>query len=107
MTIAIIGNPNTGKSTLFNVLSGGNAHIGNFPGVTVEKKVGSVTWEGRQIDLVDLPGTYSLAPRSIDEMLAVDILLGRQKRRSLTRCHYLYCGCIQSGTKPLPVQSGS
>ncbi|QDV52530.1 ferrous iron transport protein B [Gimesia fumaroli] len=79
MTIAIIGNPNTGKSTLFNLLSGGHAHIGNFPGVTVEKKVGSVTWEGRQIDLVDLPGTYSLAPRSIDEMLAVDILLGRQK----------------------------
>mgnify|MGYP002629498583 CR=1 FL=1 len=79
MTIAIIGNPNTGKSTLFNQLSGGHAHIGNFPGVTVEKKVGSVTWEGRQIDLVDLPGTYSLAPRSIDEMLAVDVLLGRQK----------------------------
>lgn len=79
MTIAIIGNPNTGKSTLFNHLSGGHAHIGNFPGVTVEKKVGSVTWEGRQLDLVDLPGTYSLAPRSIDEMLAVDVLLGRQK----------------------------
>ncbi|MDF1744379.1 MAG: FeoB small GTPase domain-containing protein [Gimesia sp.] len=79
MTIAIIGNPNTGKSTLFNLLSGGHAHIGNFPGVTVEKKVGSVIWEDRQIDLVDLPGTYSLAPRSIDEMLAVDVLLGRQK----------------------------
>ncbi len=79
MTIAIIGNPNTGKSTLFNQLSGGHAHIGNFPGVTVEKKIGSVTWEGRPIDLVDLPGTYSLAPRSIDEMLAVDVLLGRQK----------------------------
>lgn len=79
MTIAIIGNPNTGKSTLFNLLSGGHAHIGNFPGVTVEKKVGSVNWEGRSIDLVDLPGTYSLAPRSIDEMLAVDVLLGRQK----------------------------
>ncbi|WP_232107227.1 ferrous iron transport protein B [Gimesia alba] len=79
MTIAIIGNPNTGKSTLFNLLSGGHAHIGNFPGVTVEKKVGSVTWGDRQIDLVDLPGTYSLAPRSIDEMLAVDVLLGRQK----------------------------
>lgn len=79
MTIAIIGNPNTGKSTLFNLLSGGHAQIGNFPGVTVEKKVGSVTWEGHQIDLVDLPGTYSLAPRSIDEMLAVDVLLGRQK----------------------------
>lgn len=79
MTIAIIGNPNTGKSTLFNHLSGGHAHIGNFPGVTVEKKVGSVTWDGRNIDLVDLPGTYSLAPRSIDEMVAVDVLLGRQK----------------------------
>lgn len=83
MTIAIIGNPNTGKSTLFNHLSGGRAHIGNFPGVTVEKKVGRVTWDDRQIDLVDLPGTYSLAPRSIDEMLAVDILLGRQKEVSL------------------------
>ncbi len=82
MTIAIIGNPNTGKSTLFNHLSGGHAHIGNFPGVTVEKKVGSVTWDGRHIDLVDLPGTYSLAPRSIDEMLAVDILLGRQREVS-------------------------
>ncbi|WP_145451342.1 ferrous iron transport protein B [Gimesia panareensis] len=79
MTIAIIGNPNTGKSTLFNLLSGGHAHIGNFPGVTVEKKVGHVRWEGRELDLVDLPGTYSLAPRSIDEMLAVDVLLGRQK----------------------------
>lgn len=79
LTVAIIGNPNTGKSTLFNHLSGGHAHIGNFPGVTVEKKVGSVTWDGRSIDLVDLPGTYSLAPRSIDEMVAVDVLLGRQK----------------------------
>lgn len=79
MTVAIIGNPNTGKSTLFNSLSGGHAHIGNFPGVTVEKKVGTVRWEGREIELVDLPGTYSLAPRSIDEMVAVDVLLGRQK----------------------------
>jgi ferrous iron transport protein B len=79
MNIAIIGNPNTGKSTLFNLLSGGHAHIGNFPGVTVEKKVGHVRWEGRELDLIDLPGTYSLAPRSIDEMLAVDVLLGRQK----------------------------
>ena len=80
MTVAIIGNPNTGKSTLFNLLSGGHAHIGNFPGVTVEKKVGHVRWEGRELDLVDLPGTYSLAPRSIDEMVAVDVLLGRQKQ---------------------------
>ncbi|WP_437184885.1 ferrous iron transport protein B [Planctomicrobium sp. SH668] len=79
LTIALIGNPNTGKSTLFNALTGGNARIGNFPGVTVEKKLGSLVHHGRQINLVDLPGTYSLAPRSADEMVSVDVLLGRQQ----------------------------
>lgn len=78
LTVALIGNPNTGKSTLFNALAGMRSRIGNFPGVTVEKKVGRVEWDGRQIDLVDLPGTYSLAPRSLDEMVSVDVLLGRQ-----------------------------
>ena len=78
LTVAILGNPNTGKSTIFNGLAGVNARIGNFPGVTVEKKVVRVTWGGQTVDLVDLPGTYSLSPRMIDEMLAVDVLLGRQ-----------------------------
>ena len=78
LTVALIGNPNTGKSTLFNALAGMRSRIGNFPGVTVEKKVGRVEWDGNQIDLVDLPGTYSLAPRSLDEMVSVDVLLGRQ-----------------------------
>lgn len=77
LTVALIGNPNTGKSTLFNALAGMKSRIGNFPGVTVEKKVGRVRWEERTIDLVDLPGTYSLAPRTLDEMVSVDVLLGR------------------------------
>ncbi len=76
--VAMIGNPNTGKSTLFNALSGLRTRVGNFPGVTVEKKVGRVAWNEFQIDLIDLPGTYSLAARTPDEMVAVDVLLGRQ-----------------------------
>jgi ferrous iron transport protein B len=79
LKIALIGNPNTGKSTLFNALSGLQSHVGNYPGVTVEKKIGRMRWEGRQVQLVDLPGTYSLAPRTMDEMVAVNVLLGRQK----------------------------
>jgi len=78
LTVVLIGNPNTGKSTLFNSLSGFRALTGNFPGVTVEKKIGRTNCGDRAVDLVDLPGTYSLAPRTIDEMVAVNVLLGRQ-----------------------------
>ncbi len=77
-TIALIGNPNTGKSTLFGALSGLRQRVGNYPGVTVEKAVGQFPHVGRRWMLVDLPGTYSLAPRSPDEMVAVDVLLGRR-----------------------------
>lgn len=79
LTIAVIGNPNTGKSTLFSALTGMHARIGNYPGVTVEKKVGSIEHNGTTLQLVDLPGTYSLSPRSLDEMVSVDVLLGRQQ----------------------------
>ncbi|MCA9090027.1 MAG: ferrous iron transport protein B [Planctomycetaceae bacterium] len=75
---ALIGNPNTGKSTLFNALSGLNVRTGNFPGVTVEAKFGKTQHDNRTIQLIDLPGTYSLAPRSLDEMVAVDVLLGQK-----------------------------
>jgi ferrous iron transport protein B len=88
VTVALIGNPNTGKTTLFNALTGLRMRVGNYPGVTVETKKGQMTCpdpragasglSGRSFALVDLPGTYSLAPRSPDEMLAVDLLLGQQ-----------------------------
>ncbi|MGC8640575.1 MAG: ferrous iron transport protein B [Isosphaeraceae bacterium] len=77
LTVALIGNPNTGKSTLFGALSGIRQRVGNYPGVTVEKSLGEMEHAGRRWILVDLPGTYSLAPRSLDEMVAVDVLLGR------------------------------
>lgn len=76
-TVALIGNPNTGKSTLFSALAGVRQRVGNYPGVTVEKKIGQLTLGDCRCQLVDLPGTYSLAPRSPDEMVAVDVLLGR------------------------------
>ena len=78
ITIALLGNPNTGKSTLFSALAGVRQRTGNYPGVTVEKKIGHLQIDGRRLALVDLPGTYSLAPRSPDEMVAVDVLLGRR-----------------------------
>src|SRR5581483_11315132 len=78
LTVALIGNPNTGKSTLFGALSGVSQRVGNYPGVTVEKKLGQMTHGDRRWTVVDLPGTYSLAPRSPDEMVAVDVLLGRR-----------------------------
>ncbi len=82
LTAALVGNPNTGKTTLFNALSGLNQRVGNYPGVTVETKKGRMTCAGQAFDLIDLPGTYSLAPRSPDEMVAVDVILGAQKGES-------------------------
>jgi ferrous iron transport protein B len=76
-TVALVGNPNTGKSTLFNALCGLQQRVGNFPGVTVEKKYGRFTVGNRQIELIDLPGTYSLAVRSADELEVLDVLVGR------------------------------
>jgi ferrous iron transport protein B len=75
--VAVIGNPNTGKSTLFTALAGVRQRVGNYPGVTVEKKTGQLRHGEQVFELIDLPGTYSLAPRSPDEMVAVDVLLGR------------------------------
>jgi len=78
LTVALVGNPNAGKSTLFNALSGLRQRVGNYPGVTVELKKGQFAAGGVALDLIDLPGTYSLAARSPDEMVAVDLLLGRR-----------------------------
>ena len=78
LIVALVGNPNAGKSTLFNALSGLRQHVANYPGVTVEMKKGRLVHDGIHLDLIDLPGTYSLSARSPDEMVAVDLLLGRR-----------------------------
>ena len=78
LTVALVGNPNTGKSTLFNALCGLRQRVGNYPGVTVEKKQGYAKIGGGRFAVLDLPGSYSLSPRSPDEMVVVDVLLGRR-----------------------------
>ena len=78
LTVALLGNPNTGKSTLFSALAGIPTRVGNYPGVTVEEKLGRFVHRGREIELVDLPGTYSLTPQGPDEQVAIDVLHGRQ-----------------------------
>lgn len=75
LKVALVGNPNTGKSTLFNVLTGLNQKIGNFPGVTVDKKTGFCELpDGRRAEVIDLPGTYSLYPKSRDESIVFSVL---------------------------------
>jgi ferrous iron transport protein B len=73
--IALAGNPNAGKTTLFNNLTGARQHVGNYPGVTVEKKEGLYRFDGRQFNIVDLPGTYSLTAYSLEEVVARDFLI--------------------------------
>src|SRR3982074_2918755 len=78
MHLALVGTPNSGKTSLFNALTGSRQKVANYPGVTVERKEGSfVTPLGRQVSVVDLPGTYSLRGRSPDEEITRDMVLGR------------------------------
>ena len=79
LKIALVGNPNTGKTSLFNALTGLNQKVGNYPGITVEKKIGHCKLpDNQQAEIIDLPGTYSLNPSSEDEQVAVDTLINRQ-----------------------------
>ena len=75
LTIALAGNPNTGKSTVFNALTGSNQHVGNWPGKTVEKKEGFFEYRGLRFRVVDLPGTYSLSAYSLEEQIARDFIV--------------------------------
>src|SRR5436189_1631102 len=78
--IALVGNPNSGKSSLFNCLTGLNQKVGNFPGVTVDKKTGTASMgPGMNAGIIDLPGTYSLYPRRMDEWVSYKVLLGQDK----------------------------
>ena len=74
-SVAVAGQPNSGKSTLFNTLTGARQFVANYPGVTVEKRVGSFSHHGGRVTLVDLPGTYSLTSYSLEECVARDFLL--------------------------------
>ncbi|PVX28240.1 ferrous iron transporter B [Sphingomonas pokkalii] len=82
--VALVGNPNAGKSALFNALTGARQKVGNYPGVTVERHSGRMALpDGRPIELIDLPGAYSLDPASPDEQVTRDVLLGRQQGERL------------------------
>ena len=76
LTLALVGNPNTGKSTVFNLLTGLKQKVGNYPGITVERKTGNIQWNGFTHQVVDLPGTYSLNPKTVDERIAYQTLTG-------------------------------
>jgi small GTP-binding protein len=77
-TIALAGNPNSGKTTLFNNFTGARQHVGNYPGVTVEQKSGTYTHDGKRYHIVDLPGTYSLTAYSLEEVVARDYLVNEK-----------------------------
>lgn len=81
--IALAGNPNCGKTTLFNALTGSNQFVGNWPGVTVEKKEGKLK-KHKDVTIMDLPGIYSLSPYTLEEVVARNYLVGERPMRFLT-----------------------
>lgn len=109
LTIGLVGNPNCGKTTVFNALTGGRQRVGNWPGVTVERKGGFFEWQGATIEVIDLPGIYSLASvsaeSSIDERIACDYILQRQANiivnildaSNLERSFYLTIQLLEMG----------
>jgi ferrous iron transport protein B len=78
LRIALLGQPNTGKSTVFNRLTGSRQHVGNWPGKTVEQKTGVFYYAGKHYSLVDLPGTYSLTANSLEERISRDYIIEEQ-----------------------------
>jgi len=105
-TVALAGNPNTGKTSIFNALTGSNQHVGNWPGVTVERKEGYFRGSDGDVKLVDLPGTYSLGAASLDEEIAADFLLRSRPdlavvvadASNLERSLYLAVQMLETGT---------
>lgn len=107
ITVALAGNPNSGKTTLFNNLTGAKQHVGNWPGVTVEKKEGNYSFKGYDIKLVDLPGVYSLTAYSLDEVISrnfvvdenPDVVVDIVDASNLERNLYLAVQFLEMGVK--------
>ena len=78
LSVALAGNPNAGKTTLFNALTGARQHVGNWPGKTVEKKTGALVRDALRLDITDLPGAYSLSAYSLEEVVARDFILNER-----------------------------
>jgi ferrous iron transport protein B len=105
LTMALAGNPNAGKTTLFNELTGARQHVGNYPGITVEYKEGSLRYANTAITLVDLPGTYSMTAYSAEELVARDYLVNQRPQvvinivdaSNLERNLYLTCQLLEMG----------
>lgn len=103
--IALAGNPNAGKSTIFNALTGSRQHVGNWPGKTVEKKEGTFKHNGLDITVVDLPGTYSLSAYSLEEQIARDFIVDERPQAvvnvvdaaNLERNLYLTAQILETG----------
>ena len=100
MKIALAGNPNCGKTTLFNALTGSNQFVGNWPGVTVEKKEGKLKGN-KEVTIMDLPGIYSLSPYTLEEVVARNYLIGERSGKkpvfdyTADRTGDSRCGCHQ------------
>ncbi len=107
ITVALAGNPNAGKTTIFNALTGARQHVGNWPGVTVEKKEGIIKHAGREIHVIDLPGTYSLTAYSLEELIArnfivesrPDVVVDVVDASNLERNFYLATQLMEMGAK--------
>ena len=93
--VGFAGNPNCGKTTLFNAYTGANLKVANWPGVTVEKKEGETSYKGQKMRLIDLPGIYSLTSYSMEEMVSRKVILGGEVDDR--KC----CGCLCFGEKPV------
>ena len=87
--IALIGNPNSGKSSLFNALTGLNQKTGNYPGVTVDRNAGYISLDDKKVEVIDLPGTYSLYPNSRDELVVSEELLTHHGNKGLDAVVYV------------------
>ncbi|MGO9118184.1 MAG: ferrous iron transport protein B [Desulfomonilaceae bacterium] len=107
ITVALAGNPNAGKTTIFNALTGARQHVGNWPGVTVEKKEGIIKHAGHEIHVIDLPGTYSLTAYSLEELIArnfivesrPDVVVDVVDASNLQRNLYLAAQLMEMGAK--------